>query len=340
MIEQLIIINNEKVSSNDNKFFCDNIDLKSIPEGLEKSFNLKMIARFSFEKKSHHINIKNIKLGTNLISFLYNVFKTISRNNIKYFIISITPYTLFAYFLLALFGKKPFVYLRSSGHEEYKYILGFLGPYIYQLMFFLVSLRCKFISCNSRILIGKKGVIVSPSQLSNIWFQSVKNSNLDKIKLLYIGRLKVEKGIYSLLKIFENLNLNAELTIVSTGLSENLNINQKNVRVINSENKNDSIIKIYDDHNIFILPSFTEGHPQVLDEALARLRPVIIFDDIAHVIGDRNGVIISKRDSTNLSNSINYIIKNYSYIQAQMKKNKLPTKKIFIEEITKIIKDK
>ena len=141
-------------------------------------------------------------------------------------------------------------------------------------------------------------------------------------------------------KIFENLNLNAELTIVSTGLSENLNINQKNVRVINSENKNDSIIKIYDDHNIFILPSFTEGHPQVLDEALARLRPVIIFDDIAHVIGDRNGVIISKRDSTNLSNSINYIIKNYSYIQAQMKKNKLPTKKIFIEEITKIIKDK
>ena len=37
------------------------------------------------------------------------------------------------------------------------------------------------------------------------------------------------------------------------------------------------------DHNIFILPSYTEGHPQVLDESLSRLRPVIIFPEISHV---------------------------------------------------------
>ena len=52
MTEQLIIINNEKVSFDGNQFFCDNIDLKSIPEGLEKSFNLKLIVRSSFGKKS------------------------------------------------------------------------------------------------------------------------------------------------------------------------------------------------------------------------------------------------------------------------------------------------
>ena len=42
-------------------------------------------------------------------------------------------------------------------------------------------------------------------------------------------------------------------------------------------------MKFYDDHNIFILPSFTEAHPQVLDEALSRFRPVIVFSEISHV---------------------------------------------------------
>ena len=48
-----------------------------------------------------------------------------------------------------------------------------------------------------------------------------------------------------------------------------------------------NLIKFYDDHNIFILPSFTEGHPMALLEALARSRPVIIFDEIKHVIGNK-----------------------------------------------------
>ena len=60
-------------------------------------------------------------------------------------------------------------------------------------------------------------------------------------------------------------------------------IDQKNVSIYEVENNKQRLIKFYDDHNIFILPSFTEGHPQVLDEALARLRPVIVFDEIKHV---------------------------------------------------------
>ena len=44
--------------------------------------------------------------------------------------------------------------------------------------------------------------------------------------------------------------------------------------------KKNNMIKFYDNSNIFILPSFTEGHPMVLLESLARLRPVIIFNEI------------------------------------------------------------
>ena len=83
MSDQLIIINNEKITFDNNKFYCDNIDVKSIPEGLENFFELEMISRNSSVKKSHHVNIKEINLGSNLIFFLYKVFKTLTKRNKK-----------------------------------------------------------------------------------------------------------------------------------------------------------------------------------------------------------------------------------------------------------------
>ena len=98
-----------------------------------------------------------------------------------------------------------------------------------------------------------------------------------------------------------------------------------------------SLIKIYDNHNIFILPSFTEAHPKVIDESLARLRPVIIFEEIKHVIQNKKGIFVSKRNIMSLTNTINFIIENYDKIQQEMSKNKLPTKQDFIKHMNDIL---
>ena len=337
MLKNLNIISNEKISTYKNDFYCDNIDFKSIPEGLKKDFEINLFARSSVGKKSHNVKVNSIILASNIFAFINNIIKALKNENSKYLIISITPYTFLACCLLILFKKKPFVYLRSSGEEEYRHILGYFGKFIYYLMFYLVAPGSKFISVNSRILLGKKGNIVSPSQLNEIWFTPFKKNKLDKVKLLYVGRIKVEKGIFSLLKIIKSLNLEIELTILPAGKTNIKFDDQKNIKVLNFENKNNSIIEVYDNHNIFILPSYTEGHPQVLDEALARGKPVIIFEEIRHVIGDRKGVFVSKRKPKYLKESINYIINNYESIQTKMIENKLPNKKIFLEEIKKII---
>ena len=121
---------------------------------------------------------------------------------------------------------------------------------------------------------------MNPSQLNEKWFKEIKKINPFKIKLLYVGRMRVEKGIFSLLNLLKETSYS--LTIV-TSEKDIKEYNYNNLELISFENYNDSIIKFYDDHNIFILPSFTEAHPQVLDEALARCRPVIVFSDINHV---------------------------------------------------------
>ena len=42
MKKKLFIFSNEKISLEDGKFFCDNIDLKSTPEGLSKKYEKKI----------------------------------------------------------------------------------------------------------------------------------------------------------------------------------------------------------------------------------------------------------------------------------------------------------
>ena len=97
------------------------------------------------------------------------------------------------------------------------------------------------------------------------------------------------------------------------------------------------LINIYDNHNIFILPSFTEAHPQVLYESLARMRPVIIFEEISHVIQNQEGIFASKRNAQSLSNTIKLVMDNYANIHKSIKKNKLPMKQEFISQMCKIL---
>ena len=43
MKKKLFIFSNESILSHEGKFFCDNIDLKTTPEGLNKNFEINYI---------------------------------------------------------------------------------------------------------------------------------------------------------------------------------------------------------------------------------------------------------------------------------------------------------
>jgi glycosyltransferase involved in cell wall biosynthesis len=335
-MKKLFIISNESIFENEDKYFCDNIDLKSTPEGLNENFEVNLIARKSKKHRSHEINLKNVNLCRSIFSFIKEIFKNIKKKDSKYLIISISPYTFISCILLRVFGKKPLVYLRSDGYGEYKVIFGILGPMIYHVMFSITSMISHLISCRKYILKGKKGEVISSSQLDGSWLNNSYNANFDKIKLLYIGRVKIEKGIYSLLEILKNNN---ELSLSIVGAEKDLTnkIYQSNVTVHEVESDKRKLIKFYDSHSIFVLPSFTEGHPMVLLEALARKRPVIIFEDIEHVIGEKKGIFVSKRNSINFFQTVDYIKKNYLRIKEEMSQNQLPTNKDFILELNKIL---
>ena len=88
-------------------------------------------------------------------------------------------------------------------------------------MFKLFSFGSNFLSCSRDFLHYKKeNKILLPSELDDFWFKKNKKIKLEnKIKILYIGRFRKEKGYEELVDIFKKAhkkinNFNLSLTLV------------------------------------------------------------------------------------------------------------------------------
>ena len=337
-MRELYVVVNEKIFYEDNIYFCENKDIQSIVDYLSKKFKLFLISRSSkfvqpFKLKSVYRNLTfQIEKIVKFLLFFFNL----KRNNKKLLIISITPFNFIIFLCYKFFFKcKFYLYLRSNGHEEYQNILGKRYVWIYDIMFRYTVKYSEIITCHKR-LYNNKCHILNPSELNLKWKVGIKKNNFNNniINLLYVGRFKVEKGIYSLLNIFSKLQNNIKLTLVGRG--ELIKFLDSRIRVVEFVENENQLINFYDSANILILPSYTEAHPKVIDEA-SRMRPVIIFNDIKYVIQDRYGIFSIKRNSSELARVIHYIRRNNKLIYSQLKKNILPQRNDFLKKLYKII---
>ena len=162
-MENLVVLNNEKVSKQNGRFFTRNYILKRLPEGLNKHFNVELIARKSNSTENHELNLKNVKIASNIIQYLFFCISSFKKKNTKYYIISITPYTFMAYLILFICRKKVFVYLISNGHEEWKNLLGSWSIWIYDLMFSLVTSKSIVMTIHEKINQNNKFNLINSS---------------------------------------------------------------------------------------------------------------------------------------------------------------------------------
>ena len=343
-MENLVVLNNEKVSSENGKFFSRNYNFKILPEGLNKYFDVEYIVRRSNVKEEHELKLEKVKCASNIIQFIYFLISTFKKKNTKYYIITITPYTFLAFLFLFLFKKKIFVYLISSGYEEWKFILGSWSVWIYHVMYSIVTSKSTVIALHERLYQKVDGHIIESSTLNKEWLQNLKKPNLDKIRFLNVSRVNPEKGIFEFLEMFNQLKINAEISIV--GKINNLTLKNRFQSII-QKNSNilfpgyisnrESLMEAYDSHNILILPSYTEGQPYVVDESLARRRPVLIFEDIKHIIKGRKGIFVAERNIASVNKAIRYIMQNYFDIQKEIGQNKFPLEEDMFKQISKVI---
>ena len=305
-----------------------------------KHFNVNIIARTTIHKlKFLILNKKIIFHNFFLIKTINNI--KLSDENAKFLFVSLTPFNFIVFLFLKFFLKKKnlYLYLRSNGFKEYEIIFGYLGKLFYHLMLSIVINNVKLIISSNDLQYNKKNFyLIQPSELDQLWFDNQLIASIaKKIKFLYIGRFKKEKGINDFIELINSTKLNFELKIYGLDSVKNYR-NTKRIKYFPQIFNKRKIINIYDKANIFILPSFTESNPKVIWESLSRLRPVIVFEDIKHVVENKIGVYASKRNVTSLIKTVNFIINNYKLIQLQIKNNNFPLKENFEKDFARILK--
>lgn len=156
----------------------------------------------------------------------------------------------------------------------------------------------------------------------------------EKVVFCFVGWLVKEKGVYELLESAKKLSIDGfdfELIIAGGGGLEEYcktfvkeNYLSSYVKILGWKEKAE-IKQIYADSHIFVLPSYAEGFPNSLLEAMSMGLPAIATDvggiaDSLH--SDVNGYLIATQSSAELTRAMKEYIINPSKIAAHSREAK------------------
>lgn len=135
----------------------------------------------------------------------------------------------------------------------------------------------------------------------------------DAKKFLYVGRLSPEKNLLTLIKTF-NANPNWTLSIVGFGPQESeLKANAKSNITFVGTVKNTELAAIYQEHDVFILPSYREPWGLVVEEAINNGVPVALSKNVGAAedwVGQHGcGIIFDPNNEDSIQNALNQIAK-------------------------------
>lgn len=220
---------------------------------------------------------------------------------------------------------------------------------VYKVIFQNKDDRKKFIDYN---IIDKKRSVLSPGSGVDLnYFKYKKNKFKNKTKFLYFGRLLKEKGIREFIYVankFNKLGLNCEFRIIGSLDKKNPSSITKNDLKKFSEFKNNKFENFKNDvrkdlnrANCVVLPSYREGTPRGLLEALSVGRPIITTNAVGcrEVIQEgRNGFSVKIKDTNSLFTAIKLFhnLSNKKKIQMSKYSREFVSKKFDINKVIKI----
>ena len=178
----------------------------------------------------------------------------------------------------------------------------------------------------------KKRIVTIPNPITTPkLFANVVSKDINQYTLLCVSRLDAQKNLeilisaFSLLaREFDNWNLkiigNGSLIQELQNLIKHLNLT-KRIKILSTKN---NISKEYGKAHLFCLPSFWEGFPNSLAEALAAGLPSVGFsscDGVNNLIKHgRNGFLVKRRSAKDLAQGLKVLMKN-SHLRQKMSEN-------------------
>jgi len=165
--------------------------------------------------------------------------------------------------------------------------------------------------------LNPKDVVIAGNGVDEKFFFHKQRSIENNSKyIMFVGRIDREKGIFDLVKsakIICNNRSDVFFTIAGSGrdLKKLRAVTKKegidNRFILLGQVKKDHLVKLYQNASIFVLPSYHEGLPGVLLEAMSCGLPIVATNVRGNrdlIIDGENGIIVPPRDPIKLSEAI------------------------------------
>jgi glycosyltransferase involved in cell wall biosynthesis len=231
------------------------------------------------------IDLKTIKASRSFFK-LYNLLKAEK----PYAVFSTADHVNILTAMVCCFLKVPNLIARGSNNPEEMKKFHDKKSNVYNYLNRFLFTRFNFIVCQSNemqqsisklygVHLDKLRVI--PNPVLNTSIIKERSTAGQKKRLIIVARLSVEKGLFRLLDIIQELSENYVLTIVGVGplmdaLIAEVELRKLGNRVAFLGQINDVQAQIAK-HDVMVLSSFTEGFPNVVLEALSVGVPVVSF---------------------------------------------------------------
>lgn len=319
---------------------------------------------FADELKKNDIHIVNLENKNKLIKFKNLIY--FLRNHPHDLVIAYLRNPSLIAEIAKLFQKKwKLIVSERNNHIDEKYLY-LLIRRIFHLLADYVVVNSK---TNLRSIIKKSPWLTKVSLIYNFtdlnYFipKKDKHSSQNKtINFLGIGKYTYQKNILNLIKAFNIVKtVNPDIKITLNWFGDNFSnfnskeylkkvyslIDQFNLKaIINLNGPTEEILDQYNSATAIILPSFYEGFPNVLSEAMACGLPILASDvcDNSLLVDSTNGFLFNPASPQDIANKIFKFCElsdeniDLLSINSRNKAKKFFDQKIFINEYLNIIR--
>lgn len=155
--------------------------------------------------------------------------------------------------------------------------------------------------------VPEKNIIVLPSGIENNFISSEPSPEHEPMKFVFIGRYERRKGIEELNKAIAALSPGQPVHISFIGpVPEDKKIQSPSVTYYGEIRNAAKINRLLKQHDVLICPSWSEGFPNVILEAMAAGLAIIATDvgAVSSLVGSDNGVLIEPHNQAALEQAI------------------------------------
>lgn len=166
---------------------------------------------------------------------------------------------------------------------------------------------------NDNIENAENKIVILPNAVNMPVKKTERVFQHDPLNILFVGRFAANKGIHILIECIKSLNKEGYEQYFKFNLVGKGPFFEEYISSFQASNLNylgfaddDKLIQLYQENDLFVLPTLYEGMPTVILEAMSYGMPIIVTDTGAttELVDHTNGFIIEKNNPSALKNAI------------------------------------